>query len=207
MVAGTHVAFRLEEPMNTSPARHPLLLASATLGLLGPGLWLSFEARAQGNPAPGLAGSWRLLVTRDPGVPSVTYFLTAFSDGTAIASQFSPGPDANHNDAHSHVFHGVWVRDGNAANFTVSGQETDENRAFHTLKFRGHVTFGPDGNTLSGQWAGSATTEDGRLLGSAMRSVTGTRLRVEPLASAPLPTPVQEVFLCSAPSVSRSQPC
>lgn len=160
---------------------HPALTLLTGAVLLSLPACSAFDATAQAPPGPDMTGSWRLLVTRDPGVPAVTYFLTTFAGGEAIVSQFSPGPSASSNDAHSHVFHGMWNREGAAMNLTVSGQETDANRAFMTLKFRVRVTFGADGNTLSGQWQGSATAEDGTPLGSGLRSVTGVRLGVEPL--------------------------
>jgi hypothetical protein len=156
---------------------------------------VAFGVMSQGASAGGpnngarhnksLAGAWFINVTPTL-IPSFVSIGTFGADGTltnisSVSLAFPPGTAAS--GVPESPGYGVWVKKGAhtyAITFLTITQ--DGTGTFSgSQKVRSTVTIGPGGNQLTGTFQVDVFDAGGSLLGSDTGTLTGTRIKVEPL--------------------------
>ena len=143
---------------------------------------------SQDNAAGGnksLAGAWFLDIT-PTSVPAFVSLGTFGADGTltnisSVSLAFPPGSPAS--GVPESPGYGVWAKKGaQAYAVTFLTITQDGTGAFSgKQKVRATITVGPSGDDVTGVFQVDVFDAGGNLLGSDTGTLTGTRIKVEPL--------------------------
>jgi hypothetical protein len=172
-----------------------MIRVKTTGGLAAVGLMavlLAAASPAAADDRRDLGGSWETVITavEPPGLPPFRGLVTFTDDGEVLESRRLYFPFSPFGPVMETTGHGAWERQGHrdfAVTFRFLVQAAPNNTAFPngddlgTDRIRMRLRPNASGESLAGTFQSEARDAEGNVIFTARGTVTGTRIRPEPL--------------------------